>query len=244
MLNLRISGIIAGAAFILSLILGIVGGTTMPLLIVRPLLFACLFFIISGLVKLIVSRFLPEILENDEKDEVDNHPGSRINILEGDGRTGTGPRYAFSGALPDDSDHQLENITDLLAKTKASRVSSEGMDQNPQDDYTDDGDPEKIPELSPVDSRHGVSSAGKHAREPDIEGISGEEALPDLDSMAGAFLSPVEGEESDSTEYTVSASPPKSLYGSKSKAPAWSGDFNAKDLAAGLRTILSKEKEG
>ena len=243
MLNLKIGGIFAGIAFILSFILGLAGGTGMPLLIIRPVIFAGLFFVISGLIKLLVSRFLPEILEEDDfKEDSGNLPGSRINILEGDfPEGGLTPGPVSFGAIPDEADHGLENISDLLAKSTAARASSErtqaGMDQNPQEDYTGVGVLESISE-SAQDENH-----GKQAGKADA-GVSGEEVLPDLDSMAGAFMSPVTGEEPDTAEYSVSAPSPKPSSGSKSKAPAWSGDFNAKDLASGLRTILSKEKEG
>ena len=241
MLNLRIGGIIVGAAFIISLVLGLAGGTAMPLLLVRPLIFAGLFFIIPGLIKMIVSRFLPELLEEeDTRKEERNQPGSRVNILEGDSAgTGAASRQAVFGALPDDSDEKLGDISELVSISRASQASNEmpqaGMDQNPQEDYTGEGDPVKFPESAPD------GSPVKRARET---GAADEDALPDLDSMAGAFLSPDKGEELDVPEYSVSASSPRPSFSSKNKAPAWSGDFNAKELASGLRTILSKEKEG
>jgi len=246
MLNLRIGGIVAGAAFVLSLVLGLVGRTPMPLLIIRPAIFAALFFVISALIKLVVSRFLPEILEDgDINRDADNLPGTRINILEGDSPPGRGPapKHAFFGALAEDTDDDLGDISDLLVKSTAARASGErtfaGMDQNPQEDYTDEGGSEK---------KSGLAAEGKPEKrtgETDTAGVSGsEDALPDLDSMAGAFMSPSAGEESETPEYSVSAPLPKPSYSSRNKAPAWSGDFDAKELASGLRTILSKEKEG
>jgi len=68
-----------------------------------------------------------------------------------------------------------------------------------------------------------------------------EESLPDLDSMAGAFKSSSQDEDPDTVEYSVSTPAKKQ---SSNKAQAWTGDFNPKDMAAGLRTVLNKEKEG
>jgi len=256
MLNLRIGVIIAGTAFFLSLFLGLAGGTTLPLLIVRPVIFAGIFFIFPSLIKMVISRFLPELLEeggskreaeNLSGSEGESQPwrvpaaGSRINILEGDpGSTGPAPKQAVFGALPDDSDEELGNISELHAVSTASRTSyertQEGMDQNPQEDYTGEG----APDIASKEAPEGKPE--KQARGTGFGDISSEDALPDLDSMAGAFLSPVKGEESVEPEY--SAPLPKPSLSSKNKAPAWSGDFNAKELASGLRTILSKEKEG
>jgi hypothetical protein len=60
--------------------------------------------------------------------------------------------------------------------------------------------------------------------------------------MAGAFTSATPGENPDAAEYSGSAPPKKSSSGKKDQA--WAGDFNAKEMAAGLRTVLNKDKEG
>jgi len=254
MLNLKIGGIVAGAAFILSLILGFVGGTAMPQLIIRPIIFAVIFFVISGFIKIIVSRFLPEILEDDGgKEGAVNFPGSHINIMEGDlpGGAKIALNHVSFGAIADESEEGLGDISELLTKKTGSRASSErtqaGMDQNPQEDYTGDGVLGKFSKSAPDGTpEHVTSPAGKPAGGTDFEGISGEDTLPDLDSMSGAFMSSVSGGESDTADPSSPVSRPSSgsRSSSRKKAPEWSGDFNAKDLASGLRTILSKEKEG
>ena len=263
--NLKISGIIAGAAFILSFLIGLAGRTSMPMLFVRPLLFAVLFFIISGFANILVSRFLPELLEEDIPDrDKTQAPGSRINITDEDYTGLTPPNSApsqgpdFIGAQADDSEEGLGNISDLLKRRVLPQASAgsppedapPGLDQNAQDSYTKNGGMEAFPRAG---SSPGANAAGSPPAGP-LE-ISPENAsdipagnpdsvdrLPDLDSMAGAFLPASADEESETIEYSVSTPSPKSQ--AKSKTPAWAGDFNAKDMAAGLRTILSKEKEG
>lgn len=266
MFNLKIGGISAGFAFILSFIIGLAGSTTMPLLLIRPIIFAVLFFIISNVGYFLVSQFLPELLEEGGPDlDKTPLPGSRINITEGDytglpqGNNPPSPRPAFMGAQADDSDEGMGNITDLLKRATLPQVSIRetqehsppGLDQNAQDSYTKKGDLEAFPEAEPLPPNGGDSGSGGNASGfpggfP--EGNSGEipdsavDILPDLDSMAGAFLSSSADGEADTIEYSVSTPSPKPS--SNSKTPAWTGDFNAKDLASGLRTILSKEKEG
>ena len=255
MFSMRASGIAACGAFILSLIVGIVNGASMPMLILRPVIFAVIFFILAGVFHIIINRFLPELLE-DSRDDSDFLPGSRINILEGDSADTSQeyqaavPGKPFMGAQPDDSEDGLGDVSDLLKKGGLSVLSDEGtrsgMDQNEEDEYT------KIRELGDSPKPEAAGGLGGNAfkevpprsvdsstpGEPDMVDM-----LPDLESMAGAFLPASVGGGTDTTDGSVSG-PSLKKAPSGGKAASWAGDFNAKDMAAGLRTILSKEKEG
>lgn len=245
MFNLKTSGIIAVMAFILSFAIGLFNRTSLPMVIIRALLFSVLFFVVSGLVRILIGRFLPELLEGGAMEEDTSFiPGSRVNITEGDdynqgvsaGYAQPAPRPAVQGAQPDDSDEGLGNISDLLVRGASGLGDGGGIDQNGIDGYNEEGGMEDFPAIPSAQS---VSSFGGGGT-AEIPGS--EELLPDLESMAGAF-SPSSGKtDSETTEYSVSTPAPKAS--SRNKAPAWSGDFNAKELAAGLRTVLNKEKEG
>ena len=240
MLNLKASGIAAGIAFILSLIIGMISRASFSILILRALVFSAFFFIISGLIRIVISRFLPELLEEGSMDnKAAPRPGSRINITEGDDYykelTPEYPKPSVTGAQPDDSEEGLGNISELLGRSGLGFVDSPGtgMDQNGLDGYNNEGvveiPPATSPSKEPVDGDFGDNPASV-------------DVLPDLESMAGAF-SPASGHgDSETTEYSVSA--PAKKPSLMDKAPEWSGDFNAKELAAGLRTIINKEKEG
>ena len=247
MFNLKFSGIVAGIAFIISLLLGLIGRSTMPMLLLKPVLFACVFFMISILVKLVASHFLPELMEESDFEEDPYRPGSRVDITDDDsmgyppgalGGSGgepstAAPGFSFIGARPDDSEDGLGDISDLASKsTFSSGVSGEfsmgmGMDQNDEEGYTE-----------------GVGSRGSQARASKTgegEDFNPDEMLPDLDSMAGVFMPSSSNEESEGTEHP-SYGPLKKP--SSSAAPTWTEDFNAKEMAQGLRTVLNKEKEG
>ena len=119
MFNLRICGIIAIAAFLLSFLIGLINGTTMPLLLARPMIFAVIFFTISAAVNVLISNFMPELLEGSGPDERSRElpgemrPGSRVDITEGDydapspgASRGVAPnplKPLFMGAQPDDN---------------------------------------------------------------------------------------------------------------------------------------------
>ena len=290
MLNLKFCGIIAGTAFFLSFLLGFLTQASMPTLILRPLIFALIFFVISLVINILASRFLPELLEEGTFDTDSgpfaggNAPGSRVDITEGDfpGDSFGGPTQApgpgvlkpvFLGAQPDDSENGLGNITELYQMNLAPKLTLDsqamaapaaqaaqaGMDQNVQDDYTGAGVPsEFLGDDAPLDFGLGASAAEAPPEDrPAPAGNQGSadtsgmpmdfsasgDILPDLDSMAGAFVSPsLEVEpDTDNTEYSV-GSPRKPL--STSKTPAMAGDYNAKELAKGIQTALSKDKEG
>ena len=254
---MRICGIVAGAAFVLSFLIGLVSRTSMPIAIIRPLVFGALFFIISCLINLIVNRFLPELLEDSGSGEEPGlFPGSRVNITVGDtsdsaqGLDSAVPRPAVPGALADDSEEGLGDISDLYRRVPVSQAARPetpaGMDQNGQDGYTKGEGFEDFPGTEPSELRPGPGWAQAAGTGPGGEaaGIPGGganpmEVLPDLDSMAGAFIPAAGDEEPDTTEYSVSA--PKKP--SRDKTPAWTEDFNAKEIAMGLRTVLNKDKK-
>jgi hypothetical protein len=230
MFDLRASGIAAGIAFVVSFLVGLLSRAAFPVLLVRALGFAVLFFIISGLVYLLISRFLPELLdERGLKEEMDlNVPGSRINISEGGPQ---GPVPAVPGmvfAQADDSEEGLGNISALAAAPQEDGTAPgyvPGLDQGSQSGYTE---------------KSGLELFAEGDDAPAAEAVS-MDTLPDLDSLAGAFLPSSENDEGDTTEYSISAPAKKPLAGSKGRK--MEGDFNPKDLAAGIRTILKKEGE-
>ena len=275
MFNLKYNGIFAITAFILSLLIGLVSRSTMPMLIVRPLIFAILFFAITAFGNILVSRFLPELLEDRISDEDSAKPGSSINILEDDSQPYSAvvpdgflsaSGQASAGATPDDSEDDLGDISELSKKIAFSAVAGEtdtGIDQDAKESYTGEGgsgdsvEPDfsnmfgsGSPLEASASSQEKAAGTGAKAsanagakastKSAKREGNS-DEALPDLDSMAEAFMSESSNEGSEANEYSGPVSPKKS---SSNKAPKWTEDFNAKEIAMGLRSVLKKDKEG
>jgi hypothetical protein len=241
MFDVKISAIAAGTAFIVSFLLGLLSGASLPALIIRPLVFAVVFFIIAAIVYFLVSHFLPELLEGDLPASMDAGdalgPGSRINITE-DESAGT-PVYA---AQPDDSEDDLGNIADLLTQAKTARPAPmpaetgfPGLDQSGEDGYNRN-------EAVSAGGRNGGGFTGSGSAGPSLDPADSMDVLPDLDAMARAFLPGSGGgeDEADVTEYSTSDdSPKRPLAGGRGQK--MEGDFNPKELAAGIRTILKKE---
>jgi hypothetical protein len=234
MFDVKISAIVAGIAFIVSFLLGLLSGASPPALIVRPLIFAVLFFLIAAAVYILVSHFLPELLDEGlaESLSMDDglNPGSRIDITENE-PAGL-PAYV---AQADDSEDNLGDISDFLRQTRAARnpeAGSPGLDQQGEDGYTRNG---TVAPGNHDDGGFTGSAIPKTAPNPAVS----MDVLPDLDSMARAFL-PDSGEDETDTEFSISDDSLKRPAGG-SRGRKMEGDFNPKELAAGIRTILKKE---
>ena|GEM_PF-1687312 len=134
MIDFRLGGLAAAGAFILSLMLGLFSGTTMPLVLFRPFLFALIFFFIINLAKYLISRFLPDLLDSARfSDNAGFSPGSRVNIREtfSPGDISSREMYAGNEAnarprlnLPNES---MGNIAIPKAQSLGSSDPNEGI---------------------------------------------------------------------------------------------------------------------
>ncbi|MCL2381096.1 MAG: hypothetical protein FWC64_05820 [Treponema sp.] len=271
MFNLKAGGVAAAMAFLLSFLIGLVNRTGMPMLIVRPLIFAVIFFVVSEVIYILVRRFLPELLSSGMDRETSFPLGSKVDITEGDfagfthGEFSGAPPPAggqvFMGAQADDSEEGLGDIADL--QRKIGQPSVKGMDQDAKSGYNEEGSLEGMPEpqpftpwdpLSPLGGKDAggepwpiqAPAPGAVQTKPaavDVSGSAGSgDFFPDLDSMAGAFTPASAGQAQDTVEYSAPA--PSKKPSRSNKASQWPEDFSAKDIAARLRTVLSKDKEG
>ena len=217
MFNPRISSIVAAVAFLLSLLIGLISGSSFPTLVIRPVVFAVFFFIFSGLGYFLILRFLPELLESGGGAPELVLPGSRIDITED---APIAPSVSF--ARPDETDKELGDISELInSGLRAPEAFSETqaaptMDQTEETVYND------------------INVSGS---------LSGDEdsfdALPDLESLVGTFL-PSSGEKEEEIQEYSSSEPVKRPT-SGNKAQKMDADFHPKELAAGIRTVLNKD---
>ena len=270
-MDLKTGGITAAAAFSLSLLIGLVSRSTMPLLIVWPFVFALVFFILFNVAKFLLNQFLPELLEDEDSgSNASLLPGSVVNIVEGDdsgfdeyssGDTqddgGAFLSQTVNAARPDDSEKSMGDISTLsevvtrkttVYKETSTGVSA-GMDQNMEDGYNILGESDNFSQPAPQTAfETGASKAASGpAARTTVKSRSpawlsaSDDTLPDLDSMAGVFANASATEEEPET-----VDIPDSSRGSKKsskKDKSLEGDFSPKEIAEGIRTILKKEKE-
>ena len=247
-------GLIGGIlAFVLSFGLGLISGAVFFYAIIRALIFGAVFFGLGAGIYFVINSYFPELLfpessggASPEANLFGAEPGSRVNISVGD-TSGA----ALPGAAGQDD---VENLSDLIsgsidpaADSRAARenAAGQGMDQNAEHRYTYEGGPSS----DGGNQYHaGLTGGGDSGGLPGDFGEAplGSDALgglPDLDTMAGSFLS--------GTEDLFSATPPPTesyqtsvpeRKPSGNKAREFEGDFNPKEIAAGTRTVLSKDK--
>jgi hypothetical protein len=242
MFNLKWCGIAAGFGFLLSLLMGMVSGAGLFWAFARALIFGAVFFALAGGIRFLVDRFLPDLLSAGENGaEFSALPGSRVDISVGDDQEDA----VLSTALPDDSmtDGEPGNIADLLNGNIASRVPSpavdpsiQGMDQKEEDGYTgnrESGFQSKVSGGAPG------TGSGEKTSAPSPGGLRPAEGLPDLDSMAEVFQSREDGGAEPASDRQSSFGKPVGRQDGKGQSMA--GDFNPKDLASAIQTILSKD---
>ena len=227
MINIKTSSIVAGLTFILSLLIGIISRTSFPTLILRPLIFGVFFFLFSGLISLLVVRFLPELLEEKAKVKEPDLiiPGSTINITE---ETPAIPAVVpgMVYAAPDDSSEDMDDFSQLTnrddifsnsAPVVQSKPDPVAIDQTEKTGYTKEGEP--------------ASSS---------EGGNSFNGLPDLEGLVGAFMPVTPGKDEEVEVYSSSEPSQRPIVGNKPHK--MDKDFHPKELAEGIRTVLKKEE--
>jgi hypothetical protein len=221
MFNPKVSGIFAGAGFVLSFLVGLFTGAQFPLLLIRACIFAAIFFALSGAGYGAIQRYLPELFSEDFRDVP--ALGGQVDIsVEGDDSV---EGIALeSGGWGDDTDKFSENPGDL---------GGDALDQIGEGVYTGVGDVE------------GIQDPSKPALPGDLDFSSGEvetvDMLPDLDAMSGVFNS------GGDREPAGTGAPAGSPGGSAASGRTPKGideDFNVQEMASAIQTILKRENKG
>jgi hypothetical protein len=243
MINLK-WGVVAGcAALVLAFITSLLfGQTSLIVALIRALSFFALFFALGTGVNVLINKFIPELLtaEAPTADNVGNifttaSPGSRVNITLDDSSMAAVPE-------PDNGSIDTENVGDFndlvsgkIHQTAKSSIDMDGdIDQNFANSYTSDTGfaPafEETEESEPGEFSVDFSAFVSDSDESD----SMNEDFSDSFSFFSGESDPVKAVES-STQ--VRQSP------SRNKPTEFKGDFDPKELASGIRTVLEKDKK-
>ena len=259
MINFR-WGIAAGAAaFIISFSLGLISGVNIFYLILRALLFLVVFFVFGVGIQALINNFIPELLLNDDEavqqDTLSPPPaGSRVNITL-DNSAG----YAIPDLYrkPSDDPDAVGNIEDLVSG--AFNPSRQPIDQKEEDGYnykgesgqsSPIGDSFGFPDPAPRDESPIAPSPARAT--PSFAPSFGDDTgdlggLPDFEAMASVFSSGGSGFDSAGLGQSFEGGESTLTEGSRSsrssKGQPLKGDFNPKELAQGIRTVLSKDNK-
>jgi hypothetical protein len=156
----------------------------MPFLIIWPLVFALIFFVLFIAAKFLLSQFLPELLDENSGSNANLFPGSVVNIMEGDdpglsddlssdaSPDGLGSllslqasNISMNAARPDDSDKDIDDISalsEVAARKKAAHKETSsgvltGMDQDMENGYNGSGDLGEISQSTPQLNFEGIA---------------------------------------------------------------------------------------
>jgi len=264
MFNFKWGGIAAGAAFVLSLALGLFIGHAGLHALLRAAIFAALFFGLGTAAWTLINTFIPELLSSSGAGRGDiasnlfgtGTAGSQVNITVDDDQD------SLSAALPEGQEYgaaggELDDIGDLFRP--------KDIDQTPATGYNEEAgySQEEPGGFAPVDVFAPATEEFASAFSDDAPSESGEEETGEFSMDFNAFipggLSGGNGE--GETEDTDSEADPFSFLNgggaaafeepaaperkvsSRNKPMQLEGDFDAREIAAGLRTVLQKDKK-
>jgi hypothetical protein len=222
MFNLKISGIAGGAGFILSFLLGSIIGASFPLLLIRALIFAVLFFALVSAGYWAIAAYLPELLDTvHDAGEAASPPGGQVDISVGD-----------------------DNISLNEFMENPGESGGDALDQNGEDGYTGMGDLEEML-FNPVDP-------DPPEMDFPAETGDSVDALPDLDLMSGAFgsgeppavdSSEAGGLASVESLFDIEGKDDRRSLEKKGLAGEFAGK-NVQEMASAIQTILKREDKG
>jgi len=273
MFNVKWGGIAAGAAFALALALSLIlGQTSLLIALLRAVVFAALFFGFGIGAWSLINTFIPELLsvgaggsaggDIASKLFATGSAGSQVDITVDDMQNAALPEQGYGAA--DGSD--VGDFNELFTR-------KEDIDQTPATGYTEEGEagmfasggelsPEEGEFSSAFDDDAGFNdkvSLGDEGEDDEAGGFSmdfsafvpgglddgdgdgGGEGESDADADMDSFsFFPEAG--GGSTMFEEPAVPERKV--ARNKPMQLEGDFNAKEIAAGLRTVLEKDKKG
>lgn len=249
MFDPKISSAAAGAAFILSLLLGLLSGASLLYALLRAAVFAAVFFVLSAIAYWLITQFIPELLntssadavaaaegiaEGGQMDEV-GFLGRRVNFAVGDDPEGSYAVIGGDAAKDGDASEELGGIGGYVSagdeEPELAGFTERGaaLDQNTEDGYT-----EKV-------SVRGQTANAKSAAPALPSGLLDEvDVLPDLESMSDSFISPIVGEE----ESGDLAGPVSSKSQGSAVSLGSGGTFDSRELASAIQTILKRDQKG
>ncbi|GHV77015.1 hypothetical protein AGMMS49942_18360 [Spirochaetia bacterium] len=171
MFNPRIGGIAAGAGFILSFLLGLITGASFPLVLIRALIFAALFFALVSAGYWAIGRYLPDLLDTiPAKDEAVSPPGAQVDISVGD-----------------DTEISLNEFMENPGES-----GGDALDQHEEYSYTETGDLEgtpldDLPDLDLMSGAFGGESLFDIEAKAEKKGLEGAFAGKNVQEMASAI---------------------------------------------------------
>jgi hypothetical protein len=242
MFNIKWGALAGCIAFILAFMTSLLlGQTNLLVAILRALCFAGLFFVLVVGASVLIKTFIPDLLTvnaptNSSLGNIFTtaSPGSKVNITLDD---------ANDAAVPESDDDAFDtenvgNFNDLVTgkirQTEKSNSDKDlDIDQSFTSSYTNDT------EFAPAFDDTEESDSGEFPMDFSafVSDNDGSEDMDENFSDSFSFFS----EENESAKAEESRQERKTI--SRNKPVKFEGDFDPKEIAVGIRTVLEKDKK-
>jgi hypothetical protein len=234
-------GIVAGAvAFALAFLTSLViAQTNLPIALLRAAIFAAAFFGLAIAIRALIANFIPDLLFSGKSEDdgaggvFSGSAGSRVNITVEDNPEPALPQQNRGGT----EGIEVGTFNDLLSGSIKAEERSESafseeryIDQNTETGYTED----QAEESAPVFGKVKLDDIGDFSMDFGAFVSDGTDGTGDMDSFS--FFPGV----GDSDNAPDTPEPERKPSGNKPRE--LEGDFDPKEIAAGIRTVLNKEK--
>ncbi|MCL2138184.1 MAG: hypothetical protein FWH41_01475 [Treponema sp.] len=231
-------GIIAGtAAFVLTFLFSAFAGNSFGTILLKSLVFLGVFFAIGASIRFLIGTFIPELLHVDTKDDAVKNVfkstdalGSKINVTVGDKTDAALPEMYVSGQ----EEESIGNISDLISGAvnpkEEELIKEKNIDQIPLSGYTGETEKASYEKDASANSLLGEFSLDFSSFASIADGMGGTES---------SYMKSFEHNHIARPEETI---PERKVSGNK--ASKMEGDFKPKEIAAGIRTVLEKDKRG
>ena len=265
MFNIKWGGIAASAAFVLALALSLLlGQTSLLIALFRAVIFAALFFGLGIATWVLINTFIPELLSPIGTGDIatnlfsTENAGSRVNITVDDTQ---------NAALPEQGGGDVGDFNELFTpKEDIDQTPATGYTEGGAGGEIEEfsiapegGLPAETEEFTSA-----FSDVGFNDEAGDGDGTEEEEKPGEFSMDFSAFVpgglggdsTGGEGGETDESDSDLDAfsffpdgadtsalDEPQERKVSRNKPMKLEGDFNAKEIAAGLRTVLEKDKK-
>ena len=181
----RVSAITAGAAFLLSVLVGVIGDVSFGVLILRAIIAAIVFGAGATGLTIVIDRYLPELRRTSPASAASVNGNTVDIVVEGDDELET---------VADGSDE---------ADLQSDAIDSEGANEGAGLSIDDSGGVlEEVEESDGISENASVATDGEVEEIEEIEEIASVDDLPSVDSMADSFTEIPLGEDpvADSSE--------------------------------------------
>jgi hypothetical protein len=237
---MKLSAAAAGAAFLLSFLLGLISGATFLFVLIRAAIFGALFFGFAVAVHMLLSRFLPELLglSGTEAKEGESEVGSRIDLVVDDdgGRMEAASETIERPRKRVATDEEAEDIeaflpADGVDEGAAQASEAVGLDQGSEGRYTERKGTDGAP----------FTTGGKGAEPALPPGLIDDvDVLPDLETMSDSFVSPLVEDAAQRSANETFPSKASSTF----QVTESGSEFDPREMAAAVQTILKRDQKG